>query len=121
MSDVLPACPQCHEAFAYEQGALLVCPMCGHEWAAESDEAASEAPAEIKDSVGNVIADGHDRELDDEPDQAEEHVNDEPRNDHGGNDAEDSPEGAIHHSRLVDPLLRDWPHSLPCLPHGAAQ
>jgi protein PhnA len=58
MSDALPACPACHEAFTYEQGALLVCPMCGHEWAADSEETASEVTAVIKDAVGNILADG---------------------------------------------------------------
>lgn len=57
MSDALPACPECHEAFSYEQGALLVCPMCGHEWSKDSGEAKPEA-ALIKDAVGNVLADG---------------------------------------------------------------
>ncbi|NLE78647.1 MAG: alkylphosphonate utilization protein [Rhodococcus sp.] len=61
MSDQIPPCPACGEAFAYEQGALLVCPMCGHEWSAQnapSDDASSEAGAGIKDSVGNILADG---------------------------------------------------------------
>ena len=58
MSDALPACPECREAFTYEQGALLVCPMCGHEWAADAGEAAAETAAAIKDAVGNVLADG---------------------------------------------------------------
>src|SRR5690554_1676316 len=58
MSDVLPACPECREAFTYEQGALLVCPMCGYEWVAESEAAASEATAAIRDAGGNVLADG---------------------------------------------------------------
>ena len=58
MSDTLPACPECREGFTYEQGALLVCPMCGHEWPAESEASASDAPAAIKDAVGNVLADG---------------------------------------------------------------
>jgi protein PhnA len=57
MSDGLPACPECHEAFTYEQGALLVCPMCGHEWSKGSAEATLET-ASIKDAVGNVLADG---------------------------------------------------------------
>jgi protein PhnA len=57
MSDRLPACPECHEAFTYEQGALLVCPMCGHEWSKVSAETTPE-PAPIKDAVGNVLADG---------------------------------------------------------------
>src|SRR5690606_35456804 len=56
MSDALPACPECHEAFTYEQGALLVCPMCGHEWTA--DAADEQASLVIRDSVGNVLADG---------------------------------------------------------------
>ena len=57
MSDGLPACPECHEAFTYEQGALLVCPMCGHEWSKVSAETTPET-ASIKDAVGNVLADG---------------------------------------------------------------
>jgi protein PhnA len=55
----LPPCPQCQSAYAYEDGAQLVCPECGHEWSAA---AAADAPAEdvrvIRDAVGNVLADG---------------------------------------------------------------
>jgi protein PhnA len=60
MSDALPACPECHEAFTYEQGALLVCPMCGHEWSADADarEGGTDTAAAVKDAVGNVLADG---------------------------------------------------------------
>jgi len=58
MSDALPACPQCGESFTYEQGALLVCPMCGHEWSAAAEETGADAPASIRDAVGNVLADG---------------------------------------------------------------
>ena len=59
----LPACPECHEAFTYAQGALLVCPMCGHEWSADTpaaDTTAAEEPSErvVTDAVGNVLADG---------------------------------------------------------------
>lgn len=59
MSDKLPPCPACGEAFAYEQGALLVCPMCGHEWSAD-EVSVDSVPGEaaVKDSVGNVLADG---------------------------------------------------------------
>lgn len=59
MSEQLPPCPECRSEFAYESGALLVCPMCGHEW---SPEAAAEAPVEegavVRDAVGNVLEDG---------------------------------------------------------------
>lgn len=41
-------------------GALLVCPECGHEWSAAPASAAENGGGEkvIKDSVGNVLADG---------------------------------------------------------------
>ena len=62
MTDALPACHECRESYTYEQGALLVCPMCGHEWSAGGESAgeASESDAEqaITDAVGNVLADG---------------------------------------------------------------
>lgn len=61
MSDVLTSCPECSESYTYEQGALLVCPMCGHEWSTDSSEAGTDAvgsePA-ITDSLGNLLADG---------------------------------------------------------------
>ena len=52
----LPLCPECQSEHAYELGGLLVCPMCGHEWAAEA--AAADGPRVVTDSVGNVLADG---------------------------------------------------------------
>lgn len=60
MSDQLPACPECQENYTYENGALLVCPMCGHEWSAETPEAETEAPSApvIRDAVGNELVDG---------------------------------------------------------------
>ena len=62
MSDTLPPCPECAEQYAYEQGALLVCPMCGHEWSVEAAESAAGNEAAdsevIRDAVGNVLSDG---------------------------------------------------------------
>ncbi len=58
MPDQLPACPECAEAFTYEQGALLVCPMCGHEWSADTDEPAGDPGRVITDAVGNALLDG---------------------------------------------------------------
>ena len=57
VTDALPPCPACSSPYAYEMGALLVCPECGHEW---SPEALEDAPEQrvIKDAVGNVLADG---------------------------------------------------------------
>ncbi|MFG2332689.1 zinc ribbon domain-containing protein YjdM [Streptomyces sp. NPDC048604] len=61
MNENLPPCPECSSAYTYEMGALLVCPECGHEWSAAPAAAASESGSGekvIKDSVGNVLADG---------------------------------------------------------------
>ncbi|MEC7764275.1 MAG: zinc ribbon domain-containing protein YjdM [Pseudomonadota bacterium] len=51
MSDQLPPCPDCASTFTYEMDALLVCPECGHEWTPEAESV-------VRDSVGNVLADG---------------------------------------------------------------
>ncbi|WP_172150330.1 MULTISPECIES: zinc ribbon domain-containing protein YjdM [Pseudomonas] len=55
----LPACPKCNSEFTYEDGQLLICPECAHEWPADgSGEAAADGDKVIKDSVGNVLQDG---------------------------------------------------------------
>ena len=51
----LPACPKCTEEYTYQDGSLLICPMCSHEW--EDGGEAGDALV-IKDAVGNVLADG---------------------------------------------------------------
>ena len=56
MSD-LPACPKCGSTYTYEDGVMLVCPECGHEWSAAEAAAQAEA-AIVKDSNGNPLADG---------------------------------------------------------------
>ena len=58
MSDILPPCPECSGAYTYEMGALLVCPECGHEWSQSEESAVGTADKVIRDSVGNVLADG---------------------------------------------------------------
>ena len=54
----LPACPKCNSEFTYEMGALLVCPECAHEWNLNDESESETAAREIKDSAGNVLADG---------------------------------------------------------------
>lgn len=54
----LPPCPQCRSAFTYEDGALLVCPECGHEWSASATSEAAEEKKVVRDAVGNVLNDG---------------------------------------------------------------
>ena len=60
---VLPACPQCGSAYAYEDGVLLVCPECAHEWSPveQAEAAAAEhAAAQVRDANGTPLADGDD-------------------------------------------------------------
>ena len=52
----LPPCPNCYSEYTYEDGALLICPECGHEWSAAANEG-GEANV-IRDSNGNPLADG---------------------------------------------------------------
>lgn len=51
-----PNCPNCGENYTYADGDLLICPMCGHEWQANSPS--DDTLPTIKDAVGNVLADG---------------------------------------------------------------
>lgn len=55
MTEALPPCPVCGSAFTYQMDALLMCPECGNEW---SPGETSEAALEVRDSVGNILADG---------------------------------------------------------------
>lgn len=52
----LPACPKCNSEYAYEDGALLICPECAHEWSAQEEEAPSGDV--VLDANGNVLVDG---------------------------------------------------------------
>ncbi len=52
----LPNCPKCHSEYTYEDGSLLICPECGHEWSLEA--ASVEEERVIKDANGNVLSDG---------------------------------------------------------------
>lgn len=54
----LPNCPKCNSAYTYEDGSLLVCPECAHEWTLESAAESSEEKRVVKDANGNVLNDG---------------------------------------------------------------
>ena len=56
----LPNCPKCNSENVYEDGALLVCPECAHEFSASAaaDAGAEDGPKVFKDANGNVLADG---------------------------------------------------------------
>ncbi|EMI45599.1 zinc ribbon domain-containing protein YjdM [Rhodopirellula sp. SWK7] len=53
----LPNCPECDSEFTYEDGILLVCPSCAHEWSPTEAAAAAEDDA-TRDSNGNVLESG---------------------------------------------------------------
>ena len=53
----LPPCPQCQAEFTYEDGILLICPSCGHEWN-PNEVPTAEAAKVWKDANGNVLQDG---------------------------------------------------------------
>jgi protein PhnA len=59
MSD-LPACPKCESALSYEDGNLLVCPECAHEWqpGAPAPVAVADQGQVVRDAFGTVLADG---------------------------------------------------------------
>lgn len=53
----LPPCPVCKSTLTYADAELLICPECAHEWAPTAAVADEDARI-IKDSAGNVLADG---------------------------------------------------------------
>lgn len=57
MSDTLPPCPQCNSVYTYEDGNLVVCPECAHEW--NPDGASTEMDLlVVKDANGTLLQDG---------------------------------------------------------------
>ena len=54
----LPPCPQCGSAYTWEDGAILVCPACAHEWPKDAPAAEAEVARVVRDANGNVLQDG---------------------------------------------------------------
>ena len=53
----LPNCPECKSEYTYEDGNMLVCPMCAYEWSPEDDSGEEEEKV-YRDANGNVLQDG---------------------------------------------------------------
>lgn len=57
-----PNCPKCNAEFTYQDGILLICPTCTHEWtAAEQNSAADEKQVvddAVRDANGNLLQSG---------------------------------------------------------------
>lgn len=53
----LPPCPKCSSEYTYEDGSLLICPECAHEW---NPNEATDTSNEfiVKDAHGNRLQDG---------------------------------------------------------------
>jgi len=61
MSAELPPCPKCKSTYTYEDGALLICPECAHEWSLTAAPAAAAQEDEglvVKDAHGTRLQDG---------------------------------------------------------------
>ena len=52
----LPSCPNCQSSYVYEDGALLICPECAHEWAKSAANATDDAV--VRDANGAELKDG---------------------------------------------------------------
>lgn len=53
----LPPCPKCSSSFTYQDGPLLVCPECAHEWSGDSQNGAEDEKV-YRDANGNLLQDG---------------------------------------------------------------
>lgn len=54
----LAPCPKCKSEYTYEMDSLMVCPDCGYEWNPAEIEEEAETGLVVKDSNGNILADG---------------------------------------------------------------
>lgn len=53
----LPNCPKCASEYTYEDGNMLVCPMCATEWS-PNDIIEDDNSLVVKDANGNILQDG---------------------------------------------------------------
>lgn len=52
----LPACPKCDSPYTYEDGVMLICPECAHEWSTAEPQA--DTGKVFRDANGNELVDG---------------------------------------------------------------
>ena len=58
--DQMPACPKCKGEYVYHDSVNFVCPDCGNEWNGNETVDTDEDQLIVKDSNGNLLADGDD-------------------------------------------------------------
>ena len=57
--NLLPTCPKCNSSYAYQDGLVIVCPECSHEWTStEKVENIVDNNLIVKDVHGNLLHDG---------------------------------------------------------------
>jgi len=54
----LPSCPKCNSEYTYEDGELLICPECAHEWPKNAATTIEDEQLVVRDANGNLLADG---------------------------------------------------------------
>ena len=55
---VLPPCPACQSDYTYEDGAVLICPECAHEWSIQASTSPETDEPMTRDANGTPLADG---------------------------------------------------------------
>ncbi|HWV14851.1 MAG TPA: zinc ribbon domain-containing protein YjdM [Cellvibrio sp.] len=54
----LPPCPKCNSEYTYEDGTLLVCPECAHEWDQHAASPGDDEVLLVRDANGNPLVAG---------------------------------------------------------------
>lgn len=54
----LPNCLKCNSDYVYENGLLLICPICSFAWSPNNHEDHSEDGLMVRDANGNLLQDG---------------------------------------------------------------
>ncbi len=54
----LPPCPKCGSEYTYEDGAMLTCPECAHEWSANVIAEKDDDVFTVRDANGNFLIAG---------------------------------------------------------------
>jgi len=50
-------CPKCSSEYCYEDGNMIICPECGHEWSKDAADEQADGLV-VRDANGNVLNDG---------------------------------------------------------------
>ena len=58
--DQMPNCPKCQSGYVYHDSINFVCPNCGNEWDNNEIQESDDDKLIVKDSNGNLLADGDD-------------------------------------------------------------